>query len=233
MDMVRIECYKDGNDVIVVFKNASAEIQDIVKSVLCEAMTKQLISDASTEGKAADTVEFTPVPLEPLDPEPMEKPTDFDSYEKMSIPDFLSDDYGTEIETKDDDGELSEESPGENIAEVSSAPLNNFDDMVVTLNFIKGANDERELAQAQSRLSEFYNVALTKFCKPHIAISRGEQERFLLACDRVFHDAIIKRIRTRMHQRMETFLSFASDKDTRELCSFCAKTVARAIVAKP
>ena len=84
MDNVNIQIYKDGNDIIVVFKNSSDELCSIIERLI--------------NGIAQKNVATIPVPsLEPQEEEPLVKPSDFDSYEHI-IPNFLEEDFGDIID---------------------------------------------------------------------------------------------------------------------------------------
>lgn len=80
MNNMNIQAYKDGNDLILVFKNVDTTLESLVTSMLLNVTTK--------------SVPALNIPVE----EPMTKPENFEEYEEI-IPEFLSENYDEDSET--------------------------------------------------------------------------------------------------------------------------------------
>ena len=82
MDNCNVQFFKDGSDIIVVFKNASSDLSELITKMMLQ-MTTTAITEISD--------------VKPPEPVKIEKPSNFDEYEEM-LPDFLNDDYGEPID---------------------------------------------------------------------------------------------------------------------------------------
>jgi hypothetical protein len=88
MESMNIQAYKDGNDIILVFKNADTSLENIITTMLSNIVTKTIPA-------LADPVE-----------EPIKKPENIENCESI-MPEFLADNY-EEIEVPEEDEDASE-----------------------------------------------------------------------------------------------------------------------------
>ena len=138
MDNCNVQFFKDGNDIIVVFKNSSKELTDIITQMMT-AMTNSSIKE----------IQGLTAPNEV----PSEKPQKFEEYEEL-IPDFLKDDCGDPIfETNENTEEKKAET-----TETIEQPSKDVIDLSVATKAELGVYLENKYANENSRLVIDYEI---------------------------------------------------------------------------
>lgn len=235
MDNVNIQIYKDGNDIIVVFKNSSDELCSIIERLI--------------NGIAQKNVATIPVPsLEPQEEKPLVKPSDFDSYEHI-IPNFLEEDFGdiidnnnsfiedntcynmhsnnTNNEQVDNESLVNKEqdsNESESTTTESEINIKTRDDFIRLCAAIKKPSDhitDDRLSNIRKAVLSYYQENEAQYEKKIDFMRRGEMESLIIAYDEIFHETVLAVIEKRTFRNLISFLNFENIKGIRNLCAEC------------
>lgn len=243
MDNVNIQIYKDGNDIIVVFKNSSDELCSVIERLI--------------NGIAQKNIAAIPVPsLEPQEEEPLIKPSDFDSYEHI-IPNYLEEDFGDIIDSSNDlvenktsdntqiidtnnkqpdNKSLSNKEQDRNGADptITESKINikNRDDFVQLCAAIKKPSEhipDNMLSNIRKAVLSYYQENEAQHEKRIDFMKRGEMESLIIAYDKIFHETVLAVIEKRTFRNLISFLNFENTKGIRNLCAECIKEMKKYI----
>ena len=250
MDNCNIQLFKDGDDIIVVFKNPAKDIKDIVTQLLFAVSENDV------------NIKHVPAVL-PLPNDETCEP-DIDKYERI-VPEFLSENYGPELNEVADNfvNEQTNEfddakTNGEDavIDEISSKKENDIPDNI----FVSGKYKNMRPIDVVEKYGHigFYVLCSTykkgvfrtpelkqdiyNTIKEYLALhdralgdirqvkSEGLKE-LLTACYEVCKDTIEKEIHTSNKSNFETYLNEAEEFPMRGLCWKCINEIRKYVKA--
>jgi hypothetical protein len=220
MENANVCFYKDGNDIIIVFKNASKDIEDILKDIVSSSL------GFSPSTKAVPGLE-PPVISE------MSKPSNFDEYERV-MPDFLTDeDIGISVFDEIVENEDSDDAKHDSIQSVDviqdDEPLDTFingkykgmkpEDVVAVYGNIgfydlcgilkEGVSNEFLSKEIKETVKAYYKANRNNLGQIK-ELQSGELEPILLALYPICEDMIMEKIKAQSFADLPSFLSVAT-----------------------
>lgn len=234
MENCNIQLYKDGNDIIVVFKNPSSDIKDIVNNILFS------ITNRDVDTKVVPAVEPLPE-VELAVPE-------VDKYEKL-VPEFLNDDCGNELsqieldnpvlddveETKQENHETENDVTANNVF-VSGKYMNmspaqivekdgNIGFYILCSTYAKGIFRTPELKQDTINTIKDYLSLHDKELGDIRSVKSDGLKQILIACYNACKKIIDEEVAVADVSDFETYLEKSTEFQLRGLCWKCINEI--------